>query len=562
MTGSSDFYFGPITGTPGLNQPVAFNIYGEQCGNPAQQTGYAHFVTSAGVVDSAVGSDSASLPAYVHDTSPMYCNQLGAAPTVSVPTLAGNTISFSNGVVGNGWNFSLSPGFISGGGAGSQTLSLSQVNSASTPYIGVYAWDFVNPTASTSSQNYNSPIMGLLGSYWNGSASAAFGINHQLTFASGSGPLATFTTTHTGTAPGAGFLYSWDGPLQTTVSTGTAPLVVASTTQVANLNASSLGGATFAAPGAIGSTTPGTAAFSTLSATGGITATSDGVHAGYDSLAGNTTNPAIVANTAGDLGPNVTTFTAYALQRPSAGPSVASVLCLAAVSSSVAAESFCGVTGSGGTVVEANSPTFPAAGAASTPGVSITGAPYTGGTATTNFPQLYINDGAAVTTFSTGGTEFGINAPSGFGGHFLNFFVNGGSTRFRVDNAGDLFVAGTATLSSTLGLSGTTAPTIANGAGAGTGPGTPTVTGNNNAGVITVITGTATPTASTLVTVTFNGTLGTTPNGCSLMPRTSAAAAAAATIYTTAPSTTAFTIAVGTAALTASTTYTWSYLCL
>jgi hypothetical protein len=44
--------------------------------------------------------------------------------------------------------------------------------------------------------------------------------------------------------------------LTSTIATGTAPLVVASTTNVANLNASSLNGATFAAPGAIGGTTP------------------------------------------------------------------------------------------------------------------------------------------------------------------------------------------------------------------------------------------------------------------------------------------------------------------
>ena len=61
--------------------------------------------------------------------------------------------------------------------------------------------------------------------------------------------------------------------LTSTVATGTAPLVVTSTTNVANLNASSLNGATFAAPGAIGSTTPSTGAFTTLSASGLITST-------------------------------------------------------------------------------------------------------------------------------------------------------------------------------------------------------------------------------------------------------------------------------------------------
>ena len=64
-------------------------------------------------------------------------------------------------------------------------------------------------------------------------------------------------------------------PLTSTVTTGTAPFVVASTTNVANLNASSLNGATFAAPGPIG-TTPSTGAFTTLSATGQFTSTATG----------------------------------------------------------------------------------------------------------------------------------------------------------------------------------------------------------------------------------------------------------------------------------------------
>jgi hypothetical protein len=55
--------------------------------------------------------------------------------------------------------------------------------------------------------------------------------------------------------------------LTSTVAIGTAPLVVTSTTNVANLNASSLNGATFAAPGPIGDTTPAAGSFTTLSAT-------------------------------------------------------------------------------------------------------------------------------------------------------------------------------------------------------------------------------------------------------------------------------------------------------
>jgi len=151
--------------------------------------------------------------------------------------------------------------------------------------------------------------------------------------------------------------------------------------------------------------------------------------------------------------------------------------------------------------------TYSAAGAASTPGVTVSGAPYTGGSATTTFPQFYINSGAAVSTFSTSGTMFGVNAPSGFGGHLLNLFVNGSSTKFRVDASGDLFVAGTTTLASNVGLSSTNAPTMAAGAAAGTSPTCTSVTGNNNSMVISCTTGTATTASATLATITFNGTL-------------------------------------------------------
>ena len=51
-----------------------------------------------------------------------------------------------------------------------------------------------------------------------------------------------------------------------TIATGTAPFTVSSTTNVANLNASSINGATFASPGAIGSGTASTGVFTTLTA--------------------------------------------------------------------------------------------------------------------------------------------------------------------------------------------------------------------------------------------------------------------------------------------------------
>jgi hypothetical protein len=73
---------------------------------------------------------------------------------------------------------------------------------------------------------------------------------------------------------------------------------------------------------------------------------------------------------------------------------------------------------------------FSLAPGASASAVTLSGAPYTGGTATTNFPLLYFNTSgaSAVTGFSTAGGYLGINAPSGFSGHFFDFFINGGST--------------------------------------------------------------------------------------------------------------------------------------
>jgi hypothetical protein len=72
-------------------------------------------------------------------------------------------------------------------------------------------------------------------------------------------------TTTAMTLSGAGVLSA--SRFTSTVATGTAPFTVTSTTNVANLNASSLNGATFASPGAIGSGTASTGVFTTLTAT-------------------------------------------------------------------------------------------------------------------------------------------------------------------------------------------------------------------------------------------------------------------------------------------------------
>ncbi len=112
-------------------------------------------------------------------------------------------------------------------------------------------------------------------------------INGNLTFSGGytvTMPALSVSTTVSGTGfttylaspPAIGATAPSTGKFTTvesTIATGTAPFTVASTTNVANLNASSLGGATFAAPGAIGSGTASTGAFTTLSASSTVSGT-------------------------------------------------------------------------------------------------------------------------------------------------------------------------------------------------------------------------------------------------------------------------------------------------
>lgn len=70
--------------------------------------------------------------------------------------------------------------------------------------------------------------------------------------------------------PNAGAFTSvtYSGQLTSTVTTGTAPLVVTSTTKVSNLNVDLLDGADWVSPGTIGSTTPNSAVFTALSTNG------------------------------------------------------------------------------------------------------------------------------------------------------------------------------------------------------------------------------------------------------------------------------------------------------
>lgn len=107
----------------------------------------------------------------------------------------------------------------------------------------------------------------------------------------GAGTIGSGAITSTGIVSGT--------QLTSTIANGTAPFIVTSSTNVANLNASSLNGATFAAPGPIGSTTAGTGAFTTLSSTGVIALGNNTATVAIDSSSWDITTAGVVSGITG-----------------------------------------------------------------------------------------------------------------------------------------------------------------------------------------------------------------------------------------------------------------------
>lgn len=102
------------------------------------------------------------------------------------------------------------------------------------------------------------------------------------------------------------------------------------------------------------------------------------------------------------------------------------------------------------------------AGAASTPGILVSGAPFTGGSATTTKPQLNVDSAATSNNWSTSGTGIGVNAPSGFAGNLIDAQVNG-VAKFKVGSDGQTtFTNSTETV--LMGMSSSTRFTINNNA--------------------------------------------------------------------------------------------------
>lgn len=102
------------------------------------------------------------------------------------------------------------------------------------------------------------------------------------------------------------------------------------------------------------------------------------------------------------------------------------------------------------------------AAAASTPALALTGAIFTGGSATTTKPKFLIEPaGTTSNNWGTSGTAFGINAASGFAGNLVDLQLNGsarlkvtadGSMTFGSASASGVFVLSMVTSTGTVGF--------------------------------------------------------------------------------------------------------------
>ena len=264
-------------------------------------------ITTTGTVTLG-GTLDLSAPPAIGGTTPAagtFTNIASAtAPTLTVPALAltgtpNSSTSAKTGVLGIGPNFTATDKNILASfvqdindytqivtqniNAGTTASADFIVNNNNTSGAGTYGDFGINSSAFTGTGSFSSPNAVYLysqgGDLVIGTQSA-----NILRFVIGSSTAAdagTVTSTGLNAFPigattastGAFTTLSASGVITSTVATGTAPFTVASTTNVANLNASSLNGATFAAPGAIGGTTASTGAFTTLTTTGAVTTT-------------------------------------------------------------------------------------------------------------------------------------------------------------------------------------------------------------------------------------------------------------------------------------------------
>jgi len=173
-------------------------------------------------------------------------NSVSGGYAVTLKTSAGTGISVPNG--GTALLYCDGTNVVSGGGLGG---------------------DVVGPASATDTAI--ATFDGVTGKLIKNNASVTIAAN-VITALGFSGPLnGTVGATTPNTA--AVTTLSATGAITSTLATGNPPLVVASTTKVANLNVDQLDGADWASPAAIGSTTPAGGAFTTLSASSTVSGT-------------------------------------------------------------------------------------------------------------------------------------------------------------------------------------------------------------------------------------------------------------------------------------------------
>jgi hypothetical protein len=165
------------------------------------------------------------------------------------------------------------------------------------------------------------------------------------------------------------------------------------------------------------------------------TVTSVSFTGGLISVANPTTTPAFtVAGTSGGI-PYFSSASTWA------SSAALTANCLVKGGGAGASPSCSSISDNATTVSTSELVTFSGNGAASVSPLLLNGTLFTGGSGTTTFPYFYINQGTAPTTFSTSGTQLGLNAPSGFSGNFLDFHVNGAASVFSISSAGQVNTA-------------------------------------------------------------------------------------------------------------------------
>ena len=196
---------------------------------------------------------------------------LGATGAVSIATTTNNqsytttstgTITISSGTAGSINNMS-----IGGTTAAAGTFTGVTVNSAANiPAITTAAVTLTSTAWTTSGINLRiqartytdtSSLAGAVpASYIHAFSAPTFSSSNAITIADAANLFVAAPVAGSGSTLTQGSAILTNGVIKSTLATGTAPFIVASTTQVANLNASQLVGATWAAPATLGSTTP------------------------------------------------------------------------------------------------------------------------------------------------------------------------------------------------------------------------------------------------------------------------------------------------------------------